>query len=85
MNNLCNPDWWLQRACRGFAAIMCILAVRELVARSAFGSLLMLLLMLCPAIYAAYRIWAASPQRPRRKERTAGGAERTPVLPGGHQ
>ena len=81
MNNLCNPDCWLQRACRGIAVIMCILAVRELVARSAFGPLL----MLCLAIYAAYRIWAASPQRPRRKERTAGGAERTPVLPGGHQ
>src|SRR5206468_2249484 len=41
MNNLCNPDWWLQRACRGFAVIMCILAVRELVARSAFGPLLL--------------------------------------------
>ena len=81
MNNLCNPDWWLQRACRGFAAIMCILAVRELVARSAFGPLL----LVCLAIYAAYRIWAASPQRPRRKERNTGGAERTPVLPGGHQ
>jgi hypothetical protein len=81
MNNLFNPDWWLQRACRGFAAIMCILVVRELVARSPFGSLL----LLCLAIYAAYRIWAASPQHPRRKERNAGGAERTPVLPGGHR
>ena len=81
MNNLCNPDWWLQRAYRGFATIMCILAVRELVARSAFGPLL----LVCLAIYAAYRIWAASPQRPRRKERNTGGAERTPVLPGGHQ
>ena len=80
--NLFNPDWWIQRAFRGFAAIICILAVRELVARSAFG----FLLMLCLAIYVAYRIWAVfPPQRPRRKERSAGGAERTPILPGGHQ
>ena len=81
MNNLWNPGWWIQRAFRGFAAIMCILFLLELAARSPFGSLLLAIL----AIYAAYRVWAIFPKRARRTERNTGGAERTPVLPGRNQ
>jgi hypothetical protein len=81
MNNIFDADGWIKRAGRGFAAIMCILALRELIARTPFGPLL----LGCLAIYAAYRIWAIFPQRPRRSQRNTGGAERTPVLPGGHQ
>ena len=81
MNDLLDARWWIKHAFRGFAAIICILLLLELAARAPFGSLLLVGL----ALYAAYRIFSSSPQRPKRPQRNTGAAERTPVLPGGHQ
>jgi len=81
MNDLLDARWWIKRAFRGFVAVICVLAVLELAARTPFGSLLIGGL----AIYAAYRVFSSSPQRPKKQQSNTGGAERTPVLPGGHQ
>ena len=82
-SNFLNPDWWIKLAFRNFVVILCILLFVSLAAHAPFGPFL----VLGAFAYFAFRVWTVSPARTARpRQRNTGGAERTPVLPGGaHQ
>jgi hypothetical protein len=78
-SDMLNADWWIKRAFRNCAAILCILLFVSLAIHAPFGPLL----FLGAFCLVAYRIWTVRPERAARsRQRNTAGAERTPVLPG---